>query len=109
MGKPKTNPMNTKSKCSKSAKSKDSGNPFAVKKTIKKAKKKIKPSLELVDKTFGDLRGHRKMSTSAKKSSDSTTAGVHQEHANKLERTARSTANLASLDQLVNETAHARI
>ena len=102
MGKPKTNSKATKR--SKNAKS----NPFVVKKTTKKAKKKTALTLELVDKTFGDLQGHREMSTSAKKSSDKTASHVHQEieDANKLERTARSTANL---DQLVNETAHAKI
>ena len=101
MGKPKT--TNFKASRSKSAKS----NPFAVKKSIKKAKKKIKPSLELVDKTFGDLQGQRKIPTYVKKSNDKTPT-VAQEVAdtNKSERTA---PILTNVDQLVNDTAQARI
>ena len=97
-----------KPKATKNAKS----NPFAVKKSIKKAKKKIKPSLELIDKTFGDLQDHRKMltSSSASKKSNEKTLSVAQEiiDMNKSERTAK-TANFANVDQLVNDTAQAKI
>ena len=107
MGKPKA--TNFKATRSKTAKS----NPFAVKKSIKKAKKKIKPSLELIDKTFGDLQGHRKMLTSssaAKKSNDKTLSVAQETIAdtNKSERTAK-TANFTNVDQLVNNTAQAKI
>ena len=104
MGKPKT--TNSNANRSKNGKS----NPFAVKKSIKKAKKKIKPSLELVDRTFGDLQGQRKIPTSAKKSNDKTlTVAQKIADTNKSERTARSTSNLTNVDQLVNDTAQARI
>lgn len=100
MGKPKT--TNSKVNHSKNAKS----NPFAVKRSIKKTKKKIKPSLELVDKTFGDLQGqqvHKISSTTAKKLSDKK-AAQKTEGTNKAERTAK-----ANVDQLSNDTAQAKI
>jgi hypothetical protein len=101
MGKPKTtNSIATRSKNGKS-------NPFAVKKSIKKAKKKIKPTLELVDKTFGDLQGQRKILTSAKKLKDkSLTVAQEIADTNKPEK---STPNVTNVDQLVNDTAQARI
>ena len=100
MGKPKT--TNSTANRSKNGKS----NPFAVKKSVKKVKKKVKPTLELVDKTFGDLQGQRKILT-AKKSNDKTLT-VEQETADtsKLEK---SMPNISNVDQLVNDTAQARI
>ena len=101
MGKPKTNSKATKR--SKNAKS----NPFVVKKTTKKAKKKTALTLELVDKTFGDIQGKTcSRPRLAKKPSEKKPPQVQQD-ASKLERT----ADLITLDQLaiVDETANATV
>ena len=102
MGKPKTTNSTARASRSKNGKS----NPFAVKKSIKKAKKKVKPTLELVDKTFGDLQGQRKILT-AKKSNDKTLT-VEQETAD-TSKSEKSMPNITNVDQLVNDTAQARI
>lgn len=103
MGKPKT--TNSKADRSKKAKS----NPFAVKKYTKKAKKKIKPSLELLDKTFGDLQGQSKTQTSAKKSNHGRTLEVAQEPSDTNKSDIDRSATPSNVDQLVKDTAQARI
>ena len=102
MGKPKT--TNSTASRSKNGKS----NPFAVKKSIKKAKKKVKPTLELVDKTFGDLQAQRKILTSVKNSNDKTLS-VAQETADTSKSEKSTPINVTNVDQLVNDTAQAKI
>ena len=81
---------------------KNRSNPFAIKRPGKKTKtKKVKSTVELVDRTFSDLQSHCK----AQPERGSTKSDfLHKGN----ERTSK-TINTTSLDELVSETTHTRI
>ena len=92
MGKPRSN-----FKAKRDVKNKS--NPFVVKKSTRKTKKKTKPSLEVIDKTFSDLESRCRASSSSLSGS-----------AAKKRINAKATSKLkATLGELVKETAQARI
>ena len=80
---------------------KNKSNPFVVKKSTKKTKKRAKHSLEVVDKTFSELQSHSSCGASTRTlSADMGKKRSKAETRSKLDTT---------VNKLATETAQARI